>query len=278
MCIGYRMPFDAKIYRVMIASPSDVAEARGIVRRAIESWNAANSIDRGMVLFPVAWETAAAPALGDRAQAIINDQLGICDVLVGVFWTKLGTPTGTSASGTVEEIERHVKAGSLVMLYFSNQPAAPDTVDADQFKALKTAKSRYMSQGLVDSYESLAELEQKIVHGLTIHMNKRATALGPSAASDPIRHPTPNLSDSARHLLREAVKDRNGTVMKLATLGGGILQTNGQNLVTSKDPRERAKWEGALQELVNEGFLEAVGYKGEVFKVTAEGYRVGDTL
>jgi hypothetical protein len=27
------------------------------------------------------------------------------DILMGVFWTRLGTPTGKAPSGTVEEIE-----------------------------------------------------------------------------------------------------------------------------------------------------------------------------
>jgi len=260
----------------MIASPGDVSEARGIVRRAIEAWNGANALPRKVMLFPVGWETSSAPALGDRAQAIINDQLGICDVLIGVFWTRLGTPTGTSPSGTIEEIERHLKAGSLVMLYFSNQPASPDSVDPGQFKALKDAKARFMTQGLVDSYENISELESKLIHGLTIHMNERigASTAGPSA----IPGPAVSLSESAKTLLREAVKGSSGYVLKHAFLGGQAIQANGRNMITSNDPRETAKWEEALEELVNGELLAPVGYKGEIFKVTAEGYRVGDTL
>lgn len=42
-----------------------------------------------------------------------------CDMAVGVFWTRLGTPTDLAASGTVEEIERLGQADKIVMLYFS---------------------------------------------------------------------------------------------------------------------------------------------------------------
>lgn len=273
------MPFGAQVYRVMIASPSDVDEARGIIRRAIESWNSANSLKSGIVLFPVGWETATAPALGTSAQDVINVQVGICDILIGVFWTRLGTPTRGSASGTVEEIERHVKEGKVVMLYFSNQPASPQTVDPDQFKSLQEAKQKYNKMGLTDTFDALGELEAKLVRGLTIHMNAivpTGTSGSPTVATAPVA--TPALSTQARQLLAEAVKDRSGTVMRIAFLGGKMLQTNGRNFITSNDPREIAKWEEALGDLVDEGLLESVGYKNEVFKVTAEGYRIGDSL
>jgi hypothetical protein len=39
--------------------------------------------------------------------------------LIGVFWTRVGTPTGIAESGTLEEIERVAAEGKLVMLYFS---------------------------------------------------------------------------------------------------------------------------------------------------------------
>jgi len=59
--------------------------------------------------------------MGDRPQAILNKQLGeISNILIGIFWTRLGTHTGQAESGTVEEIEEFMKAGKPVLLYFSN--------------------------------------------------------------------------------------------------------------------------------------------------------------
>src|SRR5438552_9179076 len=124
------MAYDAKVYNVMIASPGDVELERSIVREVVSDWNAANSAARAMVLQPVGWETHSAPAMGDRPQSIINKQvLQKSDLLIAMFWTRLGTPTGAAPSGTVEEIEEHVKAGKPAMIYFSSAPVRPDSVD-----------------------------------------------------------------------------------------------------------------------------------------------------
>ena len=43
---------------------------------------------------PVGWETHSSPDLGAPAQEQINERiLEHCDLLIAVFWTRLGTPT-----------------------------------------------------------------------------------------------------------------------------------------------------------------------------------------
>jgi hypothetical protein len=73
---------------------------------------------------PVGWEMHSAPDLAGRPQELINDRvLKDCDLLGGIFWTRLGTPTGESASGTVEEIKEHLAAGkaSYDLLFVSTR-------------------------------------------------------------------------------------------------------------------------------------------------------------
>jgi hypothetical protein len=87
--------------KVMIASPGDVAKARQLARDVIHEWNAVNSDDRKKVLMPIGWDTHSSPEMGDRPQAIINKQvLAGADLLIAIFWTRLGSPTGKAASGT----------------------------------------------------------------------------------------------------------------------------------------------------------------------------------
>lgn len=79
--------------------------------------------------------------MGAHPQEIINRQvLAHCDLLVGVFWTRIGTATSQHASGTVEEIEKHIASGKPTMLYFSSQPVALDSVDAAQYANLTEFK------------------------------------------------------------------------------------------------------------------------------------------
>src|SRR5260370_5649567 len=106
------MPFPAIAYRVMTASPGDVQPERKIVRDVIYEWNAIHSAKTGVILLPTGWETHSIPLMGDRPQALINEQVLVhSDLLVAIFWTRIGTPTGAAPSGTLEEIEEHLAAG-----------------------------------------------------------------------------------------------------------------------------------------------------------------------
>src|SRR3990172_1493833 len=121
------MSIQATVYRVLIASPSDVLSERKAISEVLYAWNALNSVAMNIVLLPVMWETHSAPEMGGRPQEIINKQLvRDCDFLIGTFWTRIGTHTGVAESGTVEEIREFLKAGKPVMLYFSTAPVVPD--------------------------------------------------------------------------------------------------------------------------------------------------------
>jgi hypothetical protein len=177
------MAFDAKILRVLIASPGDVGEERNVIPEIINDWNAINSVISKVVLMPVKWETHSAPLMGDRPQAIINKQLvQDCDVLVGVFWTRVGTNTGVSVSGTAEEIEQFVEMKKPVMLYFSQSPIEPDKIDVTQFTSLKTFKEKMRLQGLTESYSGIPDFRQKFSRQLSINVgNLINTTLAESA-------------------------------------------------------------------------------------------------
>jgi hypothetical protein len=123
--------YTANVINVMIASPSDVPQERLIVRDVISEWNTIHAKDKKTVLMPIGWETHSVPDTGDRPQAIISGQLlKDADLLVAMFWTRIGSPTGAARSGTVEEIEEHIGAGKPAMIYFSSAPVRPDSIDS----------------------------------------------------------------------------------------------------------------------------------------------------
>src|SRR5258708_4201917 len=132
------MSYIAQVLKIMIASPGDVAAERNVIRDVVHDWNATHSEERAQVLLPIGWETHSAPEMGDRPQEIINRQLlRGCDLLIAVFWTRIGSPTGKADSGTVEEIEEHIAAGKPAMVYFSGAPVHLESVQAEQYAALK---------------------------------------------------------------------------------------------------------------------------------------------
>jgi hypothetical protein len=152
------VPFPVNLYRLFVAAPSDVTAERTIVHDVIAEWNAVNSRDFHLAFEPVSWLSHAVAEDGDRPQAILNRQVvDSSDILAGVFWTRLGTPTGEATSGTVEEINRFRAAGKPVALFFSNAPVNPDVVDELQLAALRAFRSEAQEAGLCTMHRSLDE-------------------------------------------------------------------------------------------------------------------------
>lgn len=276
------MPYNARVLKVMIASPGDVAAERQTVRDVITEWNHIHSEDRGLVLMPIGWETHSAPTMGDRPQAIINKQvLANCDLLVAVFWTRIGSPTGVAVSGTVEEIREHLNAGKPAMIYFSSAPVRPDSVDEKQYAALKEFKQEIYKTGLVESYDSLGEFRDKFSRQLTqtiIRAHPIATTTTTTTTPPPPPPATPAMSDEAKELLVAAASDPTGRLMRIRHLGGLVVQASGRNFAKEGDARSEARWEGVISELEGLGFIEDRGYNREVFAVTDEGFRIADLL
>lgn len=186
------MAFDAKVFRVLVASPGDVGEERNVIPEIINEWNAVNATSTKVLLMPVKWETHSAPLLGDRPQAIINEQLvKDCDLLVGVFWTRIGTNTGMSVSGTAEEIEQFVSLNKPVMLYFSQTPVDPDKIEIDQFSVLRSFKEKMRVKGLTETYSNIPDFRQKFSRQLSINVGNIITSLPekPKATSFKTKEP-----------------------------------------------------------------------------------------
>src|ERR1700730_3175861 len=167
------MAYNCRVYRILIASPSDVDDEREIAVRVIQRWNDLYSYSRKVALLPLRWETHTAPDYATRPQEVINRAIvDDCDLLVGIFWSRIGLPTGVAESGTLEEIERVVNAKKPVMLYFSGVGIDPDTIDLSQLKKLKQFKEMTYLKGLVESYKNIAQFEDKFARQLELKIGE----------------------------------------------------------------------------------------------------------
>jgi len=167
----------------------------------IAAWNAAFSLSASIILEPVLWETHSRPAFGDRPQALLNKQiLDRCDILVGTFWTRIGTPTGEAPSGTVEEIERFRNSGKPVLLYFSKRPVELDSVDREQYDQLVAYRKLLETQGIVFTYDNLAELRAQF----QTHLSGQMAALIPEQSKF-LKLMADNLPDLNMHQLRDKI-------------------------------------------------------------------------
>ena len=144
----------------MIASPSDVSDARDAVHVALQQWNEANTRHRNVILLPLRWETSAVPSVGEDGQSVINSQLvDEADILVAIFGERLGQKTERALSGTAEEIQRATEGGKPVHLFFSTAPLTHD-VDLDAVKRVREFKKQF--EGLYGEFFNAGELHAKV--------------------------------------------------------------------------------------------------------------------
>lgn len=180
------MSYNAKVFKVFIASPSDVSKEREIVRAVLARWNALNAENLKIVLLPVGWDTDAAPETGKPAQEYINEEiLDDCDILIGIFWTRIGKSTKNFESGTVEEIHNHVSERKLTMLYFSTKEIPADA-DLNQVQKVRELKNKYSDNSLYREFSNENDFELKLYDD--IHRSILRGKFRPTFDSDILAH------------------------------------------------------------------------------------------
>ncbi len=285
--------YRANVVNVMIATPSDVVAARGVARQLIYDWNTVHSEASRTVLLPLGWDSHSYPSMQNRPQALINEQvLTRCDLLVAVFWTRIGTPTGEAPSGTVEEIREHLAAEKHAMLYFSNEPVHPASVDEEQYRAVRDFRKECEQLGLVESFETMAEFREKFARQLASMIRDHFADLGADeehATRDLLLQAIQGggvheasleegLPDAAKELLVAAAADSDGTILRTESGMGIQIGTNSREFVEQGSARSEARWDAALRTLIEADLERDRGYRGEVFMVTDKGYAVADRL
>lgn len=278
--------YKATVIETFIATPGDVIKERGLIRDIINEWNIINSKNRNAVLKDIGWENDVYSSFTEgRAQESINKQiLEQADLLIAVFWTRIGTPTGDFISGSVEEITKHINSNKPVMLFFSKAPVRLDSVDSKQYENLLEFKKWCQNKGLVNEYETEEEFIKKLRIQFGLLMNKDEKILSligiKNGEDEPEIDISPkglDLSDNAIQLLKEISQDGSGMLMAIMTLGGYQVQTNGKSFGTERyDARAQAEINETIEELERYDLIRPTNYKREMFTITANGYKFAD--
>jgi ubiquinone/menaquinone biosynthesis C-methylase UbiE len=138
--------------KVFIASPGDTLVERDLIHKHIEEWNATYGDDhRNIQLRIVRWEKDLAIRSNISPQNAINEDLLVnCDVLTGIFWTRFGSPTNNSESGTLEEIEYFLNQKKPVLMYFIDKPIKPSEAIkiSEQLTKIDEFKKKYQANNI----------------------------------------------------------------------------------------------------------------------------------
>ena len=73
--------------------------------------------------------------------------------------------------------------------------------------------------------------------------------------------------------------DGDGRILKIRTLSTPVqITTSGKQFMADNSQRESAKWQEALDRLIEWGWVKPVGYKGEIYELTGTGYKKAEWL
>ena len=157
----------------MIGAPSDIREEIQIAKDVIQKWNSINSEYKRRVLLPLHWSDNAYPEMGIHPQKSINRMVvEKSDLLICIFCSRLGSPTDTHKSGSIEEIDEHIKAGKGVMVFFKkNAPIPRSTSDLEQMKRLLEYKETVRDKLLWWEYDDEGCFEGILKDKLELYIN-----------------------------------------------------------------------------------------------------------
>ena len=115
------------------------------------------------------WETDTYPGFHvDGPQGLIDSILNIedCDVFIGIFWTRFGTPVAGALSGTEHEFQRAFRAwerkkSPQLLFYFSEKCYRLDTEEqVEQLKRVLKFKREFPPSGLWWSYKNPTQFKE----------------------------------------------------------------------------------------------------------------------
>lgn len=179
------MPFSGEIYPLLISSPGDVADDVDLVVNTVLRWNAIYGQEFGANVMPLHWTSHAAAEYGIRPQESLNEQLvEQADIVIALFWHRLGTDTGEAESGTVEEIEKGHGRGAHVAVLRCTRDIPPADLDSDQVQRLDSYLVGIQDQALILEYRNENVLRERVETILTRVVSTSATQAAAQADAE----------------------------------------------------------------------------------------------
>jgi hypothetical protein len=117
---------------------------------------------------PLHWASHAAAEYGIRPQEALNEQLvDQADIVIALFWHRLGTDTGEAESGTVEEIEKAHARGAHVAVLRCCRDIPSDALDPEQRQRLDDYLGGIHNSALILEYSDENTLRERVEAILT---------------------------------------------------------------------------------------------------------------
>ncbi|MFE0173538.1 NB-ARC domain-containing protein [Streptomyces sp. NPDC059002] len=165
--------------KVILIAPDDVENELEAIRTVVEQANQLRLRERLTVWN---WRTDATPGMHlDGPQGLTDEQMRISesDLVVAVFWSRLGTPVKDELSGTAHELNlawRSWKSTGkpTVWIYFCTR-AIPQSAcdDEHQFPRLRHFRKSLPKEQSFSEFESIEELQRDFTKHLGVWLDDK---------------------------------------------------------------------------------------------------------
>jgi hypothetical protein len=178
------MKTQLSLVKLALCGPGDVKKEIQIAQEVVTEWNLQHGEARGFWIKHQHWSTDSHPDLNDRPQGVINGQvIDDSDLIVAIFWSRFGTPTGVADSGTEEEIRRGIKLRRKVMVYFSDLEPLPSTANSQQLERLWRFRQDLQPTGLCWRFSSRERFRLEFTRHLAFNLNEFQKSSAPTHES-----------------------------------------------------------------------------------------------
>lgn len=272
--------YRANVYRIMIGCPSDITDEKDAAFRVLSNWNNLNSEKNRIVLLPIHWSISSYPAAGKHPQKLLNEQLvEKSDLMVCIFGTRLGSPTDTEISGTVEEIKEHRKSGKDVMVFFKMSVDDISAVNPQQLQKIKEFKESIKNNVLWQEFSDAKDFEKKFADALQLYINDHWNNDWRIESEHEV-HENLEFSNEEKEIIMKWAKSRSANCHKISA-NGSVCYIIGGYQYYVKNGKEEADFDDYIERLMGVGFIELEKYNKvgkPIYKLKKAAYDYVDGL
>ncbi|REG81120.1 hypothetical protein [Algoriphagus antarcticus] len=214
-----------KYLNLIVVSPGDVPWERNKIGEIVADLNSIFLAQFGLAIQVWRWEVDAYPGFhieGLQGQIDKNLQIDNCDIMVGIFWKRFGTPVKDADSGTEHELNRAYNSWKAsggnrpqTLVYFNTKPyKCKNSNEEEQKVKVLEYKKKLMAVALSGEYATRNEFENKVRNHLLKYLLDNTGELGGRtytmvrSATDLLNHNQRIILEAKEHLYMTGSRTR----------------------------------------------------------------------